>query len=458
MVDEPPVMIDRSSPPIAGQPSAPAIARPPAEPAVNPPAVPPKPTSKLKWLWILILVLLCWAGYQYWPKIQSMMGSPTSPAPTTTGGGKRGGRGGGGPAPVVATRARRGNIGVYDVALGAVTPINTVTVKSRVDGQLMNILYKEGDNVQKGQLLIEIDPRPYEVQLEQAEGQLAKDTAALNNARVDLARYETLVKQNAVPEQQLATQKATVAQDEGTVKSDQGQIDSARLNLSYCKIGAPITGRVGLRLVDPGNIIHAGDANGLVVITQMEPISVIFPVAEDQLPPVLQRMRAGQTLTVDAWDAANTRKIISGKLTTIDNQIDQSTGTVRMRADFDNRNYELFPNQFVNARLLVQLKTGVVLLEDAAIQRSTSQVYVFLVKPDSTVTVRNITVGTSEGGNTEITSGLAAGDEVVMTGVDKLQEGMKVSAQVPGEQSGAGSRPAGGTTTHSGGRGGGKKQ
>jgi len=190
----------------------------------------------------------------------------------------------------------------------------------------------------------------------------------------------------------------------------------------------------------------------------MQPISVIFPIAEDQLPPVLQKMRAGQSLAVDAWDASNTRKIASGKLTTIDNQIDQSTGTVRMRADFDNKNYELFPNQFVNARLLVQLKTGVVLLEDAAIQRSTSEVYVFLVKPDSTVTVRNITVGTSEGGKTEITSGLVAGDEVVMTGVDKLQEGMKVAAQVPGEQPAAGSRPAGAATQKGAGKGKGKKQ
>jgi membrane fusion protein, multidrug efflux system len=285
----------------------------------------------------------------------------------------------------------------------------------------------------------------------------------LDNARVDLTRYETLVKQNAVPEQQLATQKALVAQDVGTVKSDQGQIDSAKLNLIYCKITAEITGRVGLRLVDPGNIVHASDTNGLVVITQMEPISVIFPIAEDQLPAVLQKMRAGQSLTVDAWDAANTKKLTSGKLTVIDNQIDQSTGTVRMRADFENKNYELFPNQFVNARLLVQEKTGVVLLDDAAIQRSTNEIYVFLVKPDSTVTVRNITVGTSDAGTTEITSGLVAGDEVVMTGVDKLQEGMKVNAQVAGEQGGAGSRTPGaakksGGATKQSGKGTGKKQ
>jgi multidrug efflux system membrane fusion protein len=272
------------------------------------------------------------------------------------------------------------------------------------------------------------------VQLDNAEGQLAKDQAALDNARVDLSRYETLVTQKAVPEQQLATQKALVDQDVGTVKSDQAQINSAKLNLVYAKIRAPITGRVGLRLVDPGNIVQSSATTPLVVITQIEPISVLFPIVEDQLPTIYQKMRAGQKLTVEAWDAANTKKLATGTLTTIDNLIDQTTGTVRVRATFDNKNFELFPNQFVNARLLVQEKTGVVLLSDAAIQRSTSQVYVFVVKPDSTVTVRNITVGTSDGGVTEITSGLAPGDEVAMTGVDKLQEGAKVTATVPGEQ------------------------
>ncbi len=390
-----------------------------------------------------------------------MLTGPSAPAATGKKGGRGGGRGaGGGPTPVVATRARRGNIGLYDVALGAVTPIYTDTIKSRVDGQLMSVLYKEGQIVQKGELLMEIDPRPYTVQLEQAEGQLAKDQALLNNARVDLSRYETLVKQNAVPTQTLDTQRALVEQDIGTVKSDQGQIDSAKLNLIYCKIIAPITGRVGLRLVDPGNIVHASDTNGLVVIAQIQPISVIFPLAESELPPVYQKLRAGQSLTVDAWDAANTKKIASGKLVTIDNQIDQTTGTVRMRADFENKNEELFPNQFVNARLLVQEKTGVVLLDDAAIQRSTNEIYVYVVKPDSTVTVRNITVGISDGGATEITSGLAPGDEVVMTGVDKLQEGTQVNATVQGERpAGRGGGKKGGAAKPSGGaKSGGKKQ
>ena len=427
-----PVMIDHTYTPAEGKPATATPTRPPAGPAGNPAVVPPPRRSKLRWLWVPILVALCWVGYEYWPKIGPWLSGPTAPAAK---GGKKGGKGGGGGAiPVVATRARRGNMGVYNVNLGAVTPINTVTVTSVVSGQLMSVSYKEGDIVQKDQVLMEIDPRPFQVQLENAEGQLARDQSLLDNARVDLTRYETLVTQKAVPEQQLATQKALVEQDVGIVKSDQSMINSARLNLEYCKIRAKFTGRVGLRLVDPGNIVQSSATTPLVVITEIEPISVLFPIDEDHLPQVYQKMRAGESLTVEAWDAHDSKKLAVGKLSTIDNEIDQTTGTVRARATFDNKNFELFPNQFVNTRLLVQQKTGVVLLSDAAIQRSTSQVYVFLVKPDSTVTVRNITVGTSDGGETEITSGLTAGDEVVVTGVDKLQEGATVSATVPGEQ------------------------
>jgi multidrug efflux system membrane fusion protein len=421
-------MIDSTSSPPIVQPPAAVPAKPPAGPAGNPPVIPPK-RSKLKWLWLPVLVVLGWLGYKYWPKIGPMLSGPTAPA---TKSGKKGGKGG--TVPVVATRARRGNIGVYDVSLGSVTPINTVTVTSVVSGQLMSVSYKEGDIVQKDQVLMEIDPRPFQVQLENAEGQLARDQALLDNARVDLARYETLVTQKAVPEQQLATQKALVDQDVGNVKSDQAMINSARLNLEYCKIKAKFTGRVGLRLVDPGNIVQSSATTPLVVITQIEPISVLFPIAEDRLPPVYQKMRAGESLTVEAWDANNSKKLATGKLSTIDNEIDQTTGTVRARATFDNKNFELFPNQFVNTRLLVQQKTGVVLVSDAAIQRSANAIYVWLVKPDSTVTVRNVTVGTPEGGESEITSGLAPGDELVITGVDKLQEGTPVSATVPGEQ------------------------
>jgi multidrug efflux system membrane fusion protein len=339
---------------------------------------------------------------------------------------------------VVAAKTRKGDIGVYITGLGAVTPIYTVTVKSRVDGQLMRVLFKEGDFVHQGDLLVEIDPRPFEVQLTQAEGQLIKDQALLDNARIDLDRYQTLLTQNAIPEQQLATQKALVQQDEGAVKTDQGQIDSAKLNLVYCHIAAPITGRVGLRLVDPGNIVHASDTNGLLVITQIQPISVIFPIAEDQLPDVLRKIRAGERLGVDAFDREK-KKLATGWLTTLDNQIDPTTATVKIRATFDNKDNALFPNQFVNARLLVEEKHGVTLVHTAAVQRNSQTTYVFLVKPDSTVTVRPITIGTTEGDDAEVSSGLSPGDVVVMTGVDKLQEGSKVRVQMYGEATQRGS-------------------
>jgi len=387
--------------------------------------------QRKKWLWTAVVLLVAGAGYVFW----STRVTARTAAASENRGNKKGGKGGGtGAAPVVATRARRGNIGVYFTGLGVVTPIYTVTVKTRVDGELMQIFYREGDMVQKGDRLMEIDRRPFQVQLEQAEAQLAKDQALLENARVDLTRYQTLLQQNAAPEQQVATQKSTVAQDEANIKADQAQIDSVKLNLIYCEITAPITGRVGLRLVDPGNIVHASDSTGLVVITQIQPTSVLFTIAEDQLPPVLQRTRAGQKLQVDGYDRELTRKIAQGTLTTIDNEIDQTTGTVRLRATFENNDNSLFPNQFVNARLLVQEKRGVVMLPSAAIQRTSSKAYVYLVKPDSTVTVRDITIGTAEGEDSEITSGLAPGDEVVMTGADRLQEGSKVNAQVSGEQ------------------------
>jgi len=331
---------------------------------------------------------------------------------------------------VTAATAHKGDIGVYFSGLGAVTPLYTVTVTSRVDGQLMNVYYKEGQTVRKGELLAEIDPRPFEVQLKQAEGQLIKDQANLQNARVDLARYQELIKRNAVAEQTLATQQATVVQDEGIVKTDQAMIDSAKLNLVYSRITAPITGRVGLRLVDPGNIVLTAGNTPLMVLTQIEPISVIFTIAEDQVPAVVKRFRAGQRLQVDAYDRDLKKKLSQGSLLTLDNQIDQATGTLKLRAIFDNKDDALFPNQFVNARLLVEEKHGVTLVPTAAIQRGTQRTFVYLVKPDNTVTVRDVTLGTTEGDNVEVVSGLVPGDVVVTTGVDKLQEGSKVNAQV----------------------------
>jgi multidrug efflux system membrane fusion protein len=320
--------------------------------------------------------------------------------------------------------------------LGAITPIATVTVRSRVDGQLMAVHFKEGDIVNEGAPLIEIDPRPYQAIVEQTEGELTRDQALLANARVDVTRYETLLKQDAIPEQQLATQRATVSQLEGTVKNDQGLLDAAKLNLLYCHISAPITGIVGLRLVDAGNIVHASDTNGMLVITQLQPMSVIFTVSEDQLPPILQKIHAGQKLPVEAWDRELKNKLATGVLATVDNEIDQTTGTLKLRAIFDNRNHELFPNQFVNARLLVQEKTGVTLLPSAAVQRNSQSTYVYLIKPDNTVTVRPIQLGTTEGDQSEVTSGLMPGDKVVMTGGDKLQEGTRVVSHAATNQSG----------------------
>ena len=420
--------------------SAPVIGAPPQQPE-DPPH---RARSGKGWLWLLVLLAAGAAiAYYYWPRSGAGGNSGAGNAPATSGSGGRGGRGAG-ITPVVAARAKKGDISVYVEALGNVTSLSTVTIKSRVDGQLMEVKYKEGDIVQQGAPLVEIDTRPYQVALEQAEGQQLRDQALLANANVDLSRYAGLLKQNAVPEQQYATQKALVAQDEGVVKSDQGQIDAAKLNLVYCHIASPITGRVGLRLVDAGNIVQASEAAGLVVITQVQPISVVFTISEDKLPIVLTRYRAGQQLSVEAWDRdAGTfsdmrKRFAIGMLATIDNEIDQTTGTLRLRAIYPNKDYALFPNQFVNVRLQVEQKHGVVLIPNGAVQITSDNKYVYLVKPDSTVTVRNITSGTSEGDQTEVVSGLDAGDVVVMQGVDKLNEGSKVVATIAGEQ------PAGG--------------
>ena len=392
------------------------------------PAPPLRPTTRRRpWLWLMLLAVLA-AGIYFIRVSSSAAESTTEP--------RAGGKKATGPIaiPVVATKVHTGNIGVYFTGLGTVTPIQTVTIKSRVDGQLMKVYFNEGDTVHQGDPLIELDPRPYQVQLTQAQGQLAKDQAALANARIDLWRYQTLFEAKAIAEQQMATQQATVTQDEGVVKADQGQIDSAELNISYCHIAAPITGRIGLRLVDPGNIVHAADPNGMLVITQIQPISVLFTLAEDQLPVVLRKL-ASQKLTVDAYDREMKNKLAQGQLAAIDNQIDQTTGTLKLRATFDNQNAALFPNQFVNARLLIEEKQRVPLVNTAAIQRNSQATYVYVVKPDSTVTVRSISVGAAEGEMYEITSGLKAGEVVVMTGVDKLQEGSTVAAQISSEKS-----------------------
>lgn len=375
------------------------------------------------WLWVVILIVVGLAiliGVRTYMTSQAANAKPKAPPPT----------------PVVAVQAHTGDIPVYFTGLGAVTPIYTVTIKSRVDGQIMSVYYKEGQTVHKGEPLVEIDQRPFQVQLTQAEGQLVRDKALLENAETDLKRYSELIPKKAVAEQIYATQKSTVAQDEGNVKTDEGNIASAKLNITYCHITAPITGRVGLRLIDPGNLVQSAGGTPLVVITQTQPMSVIFTLPEQQVEAVLKRWRGGQHLQVDALDRDSKNVIAQGDLTTVDNQIDQTTGTLKFRATFANKDEALFANQFVNARLLLQEKKGVTLVSNAAIQRNGSSTFVYVVQPDNSVKVRPVKIGTTGVDESEIQvtpgvdPGIHPGDVVITQGVDKLQDGSLVHAQI----------------------------
>jgi multidrug efflux system membrane fusion protein len=332
------------------------------------------------------------------------------------------------PAPAVSVTtqtARQGDIGIYVTGLGSVTPVYTVDVRTLVDGQLLRVNYREGDLVREGALLAEVDPRPFEAQLMQFQGEYERDKALLDNALIDLNRYEASYAKRAIPEQQLATQKATVRQDQGTVKLDEGQIAATKLNLLYCRITAPISGRIGLRLVDPGNIVHTAESNALLVLTQVQPITVIFNMAEDYLPQVLQQLRQGHPLEVGAYDRAWNTLLATGSVLALDNQIDPSTGTLRVRAIFTNDDNTLYPNQFVNAKLLLGTQHDATLVPAEAVQRNTQGAYLFVVQTNQTIAMRTVEVRATEGSVAAV-EGLKPGEVIATDNFNRLQEGTRI--------------------------------
>jgi multidrug efflux system membrane fusion protein len=384
------------------------------------------------WVWLLIAAIVLVGGFIYYRHRQA---AAEAAAKAKAAQQPRA-------VPIVTATAKKGDIGVYVEALGAVTPVYTVNVTSRVQGQVMNVYYKEGQMVRKGQPLLEIDPRPFQAALTQVEGQLEHDQALLAEARIDLDRYQQAFNRNAIAKQQLDDQTQLVKQDEGTVKNDQGQVANAQVNLAYAHITSPIDGRVGLRLVDPGNMVQANGTTPLVVVTQLAPITVIFSVAEDYLTQIQQQTRNGNKLTVDAYDRTQQTKIADGTLLTIDNQIDTTTGTVKLRADFPNKDGALFPNQFVNVRLLVTTQHNVTLIPTSGIQRNAQGAFVYLIQ-DQKATLRTVKVGTTDGNITAV-EGINPGDVVAVNGFDKLQDGVPVRIQKPGASGGANANSGGG--------------
>ncbi len=383
-----------------------------------------KPTPRFRrWQWLAVAVavvavpIAAWLWFGHGSEEQAKARGKGDPNARTV--------------PVVSAPARKGTIDVYIDALGTVTPRNMVVVRSRVDGQLVSVAFREGQDVKAGELLAQIDPRPFEVQLTQANGQMARDQAQLKNAQLDFERYKTLLAQDSISKQQVDTQEALVRQYQGAVQSDQGAIDNARLQLTYARITAPIAGRIGLRQVDPGNMVHASDANGLVSIAQVKPVTVIYPVPEDNVPRIVKRMQGGQDVAVDAYDRGGKSRLATGRLLTLDNQIDTATGTVKLKAEFPNLDGALFPNQFVNVRMAVETRQDATLVPTAAIQRGAPGTFVFLVKEDKSVAVTPVKLGTVEGETAEVQSGLAPGNLVVVDGADKLRDGSKVELVDP---------------------------
>jgi multidrug efflux system membrane fusion protein len=377
------------------------------------PAQATKPRSRGRFILTVILIPLVVGGVIWWTR--------HSPAPQPGGGGRNAG-----PMSIVPEVVGKGDIGVNINALGTVASLATVTLRTQISGYLMKIDFTEGNEVKKGDLLAEIDPRPYEAALAQAKGQLARDEAMLKGSQVDLARYQGLAAQNAVPRQTLDTQVALVAQNQGTVEADKASVKSAEVNLAYCHIVSPIDGRVGLRLVDQGNYVTPGDTSGLVVITQLQPISVLFTVPEDNLQAIAKRTQAGAVLPVTALDRTGAAKIADGSMASFDSQIDPTTGTIKLRALFPNQDRLLYPNQFVNVRLLLDTHKDVTTISTAGIQRGAPGTFVYLINADSTVSVRPVKLGVTDGERVEVLSGLTPGERIVIDGADKLRDGAKV--------------------------------
>jgi len=365
-------------------------------------------------IWIAAAVLLV-AGVIAWIATRQHPGVPSGRSGPT------------GPATVLAATAETGAIAITVNALGTVTPLKTVTVKAQIAGRLMQIFFTEGQMVQKDDLLAQIDPRPYQYALAQAQGQLARDQATLRSAELDLNRYQILLKQDSIAKQQVDQQDALVRQYGGTVQADQATVDNAKLNLDYTRITAPIAGRVGLRQVDEGNYVQVTDANGIVVLTQLQPITALFSVPQDQLPKIMERLRSGATLPVAAYDRSRTTLLANGTLLTADNVIDTTTGTVRLRARFDNADQSLYPNQFVNVQLTIDVMRDATVIPTAAVQRGAPGTFVYAIKPDDTVAVRPVQLGPSEGERVAVQSGLNVGERVVVDGADKLRDGAKIS-------------------------------